>query len=232
VRPAPAHPAARSASFFFRGQALHLVALLTLLPVAWALASPRLDAALTPWFAAALGIAVIHQVYVWIGWRAQLGWATFTHWFGRADFTVWNSIFFPLLIGRPVLIATLAVLDAGSLAGPTWLWLWLGSALAVPSVYLAWSIHRYFGFDRAAGGDHFRLELRERPLVREGAFRWTPNGMYVLGFLGLWSIAMLARSHLALVAVLFQHAYIWVHFVTVEQPDMDLIFADQEPPAA
>jgi hypothetical protein len=61
-------------------------------------------------------------------------------------------------------------------------------------------------------------------LVRKGAFKWTPNAMYTLGFLGLWSIGLLARSHATLVAALFQHAYIWVHYICTEKPDMEILY--------
>ncbi len=91
-------------------------ALAALLPVTWALAAPSIDAENEPWFLAAVGIAIVHQVYVWIGWRAQLGWGWFTRVFGRFDFAVWNAAFFTLLIARPALICALAWVDSGSLA--------------------------------------------------------------------------------------------------------------------
>ena len=61
-------------------------------------------------------------------------------------------------------------------------------------------------------------------MVREGAFAWTPNAMYLIVFLGLWAIAFLYGSRIALVGALFQHAYIWVHYWFTEKPDMDLIY--------
>ena len=213
---------AGSAAFFFRGQILHAVALAALLPVTWALAAPALEGHECR-FAAAVLIAVVHQVYVWIGWRAQLGWDVWTRLFGRYDFAVWNAIFFPLLFARPVLIGVLAAGDAESLTmseGVAWT---LAVALFLPAAYVGWSIKRYFGLARASGGDHFRQEYRDMPIERRGAFAWTPNAMYVIAFGGLWSIALVARSHTALVAVLFQHAYIWVHYWTVEEPDMRLL---------
>ena len=48
--------------------------------------------------------------------------------------------------------------------------------------------------------------------------------MYTLAFLGLWSIALVARSHAGLVAALFQHAYIWVHYLCTEAPDMEVLY--------
>lgn len=205
---------------FFRGQALHALALFALIAAANALA-PNGDL----WFQSALWIAVVHQIFVWVGWRGQTQWRLFTKMFGKADFTVWNVIFFPLLTARPVLIGVVAARDwgrdGGTLAMEPALSNALGVVLLIPAAYTGWSIHRYFGFARAAGADHFREEYRAMPMIRRGAFAWTSNAMYVFGFGALWSIALFARSHDAFVAVLFQHAYIWVHYATVERPDMD-----------
>ncbi len=223
-------PQAATVSFFVRRQGVHLLYLAALLPVTRGLAAPALgDGAWlgltdTSWFALCLGIAVVHQVYIWIAWRSQLGWKVFTRVFGGGDFAVYNAIFFPLLILRPLLVAATSVADAGSLRLPTGLTLSLGAFLSVPALYTGWSVGRYFGFARAAGGDHFRRRFREMPLVHQGAFAWTPNAMYTLAFLGLWSIALVARSHAALVAALFQHGYIWVHYLCTEEPDMEMLY--------
>jgi Phospholipid methyltransferase len=48
--------------------------------------------------------------------------------------------------------------------------------------------------------------------------------MYTFGFFGLWVIALFARSHAALVGAVFQHAYVWVHYVCTEQPDMEVLY--------
>ena len=217
-----------AASFLFRRQAMHALFLTILLPVAWALAAPTLGDGSwlglsdTAWFVLAIGEPVLHQLYVWIAWRTQLGWKIFTRLFGNADFSVYCAIFDVLLFLRPVVIAGTSVADAGSLQLPSRLALDLAIVLLLPSLYTAWSVQRYFGFARAAGGDHFRRRYREMPLVTRGAFAWTPNAMYTFGFLGLWAIALFARSHAGLVAALFQHAYVWVHYACTEQPDMEL----------
>jgi Phospholipid methyltransferase len=226
-------PQAAIASFFFRRQGVHLLYLVALLPVAWALATPALGRGVwlgltdTSWFALSVGVAVVHQVFVWIAWRAQLGWTVFTRVFGEGDFAVYSAVFFPLLVLRIVLVLAISMADAGSLRLPAGLALGLGTLLAVPALYTGWSVERYFGFLRAAGGDHFRRRFREMPLVREGAFVWTPNAMYTLAFLGLWSIALIARSHAGLVAALFQHGYIWVHYLCTEEPDMNVLYGSR-----
>jgi protein-S-isoprenylcysteine O-methyltransferase Ste14 len=217
---------------FFRGQAIHALYLAALLPAAAALAAPALDAgdwlglSVRTWFWLCVGGAVVHQVVVWAVWRGQLCFLAFTRAFGERDLMVWAAVFFPFLVSRPLLVAAVAAADPGSLALPRWLSASLGAALLVPALYTLVSVERYFGPRRASGADHFRRRFRELPIVRQGAFAWTDNAMYVLAFLGLWSIALLAGSHTALVAVLFQHAYIQVHWIATERPDMQLLYGD------
>jgi hypothetical protein len=222
---------ARSVRYLFFRQPLHVGLVILLVSVCYALAAPRfgysqplLGLGDRGWFWLSVVVAVVHQVIVAFVFRTQLGWGVLSRLFGKRDLTVWGLVFMPLLIARPVVVTGLAIADSGSLMLPGWLALSLGAALLVPSVFAAWSVARYFGIPRALGGDHFRLHYRRMPMVREGAFSWTPNAMYLLVFLGLWSIALIARSHLALVAALFQHAYIWVHYYCTEKPDMDLMY--------
>ena len=217
-------------AFFFHRQWLHLAGLALLAPICWAFAAPALGdgqwlgVSDTQWFWAAIVVAIVHQVIVAIIFRGQLGWSILTRVFGKADMVVWGVVFMPLLIARPVLILGLAVADSGSAGLPRWFELVAGTALLVPAVYAGYSVGRYFGIDRALGGDHFRQRYREMPMVREGAFAWSSNAMYALVFLGLWAIALLTGSLAALAAALFQHGYIWVHYYCTEEPDMDLIY--------
>jgi len=224
--------AARSRSFFLYRQGLHLALLLLLIVVSHALAAPKFgppeetlfglgDRA---WFRLTIAVVVAHQMIVAAVFRGQLGWGTMTRLFGRFDMVAWGAIFLPFLAARPLLALATAAVDAGSLELPPALAVGTGAALLLPAAYAAWSVGRYFGIPRALGGDHFRTHYRKMPMVRGGAFAWTPNAMYALVFLGLWSIALLARSHVALVGALFQHAYIWVHYYCTEKPDMDLIY--------
>lgn len=227
---------ARSVRYFFRGQPIHWLFLAGMLPAAWAFGSPVVDdqrwLGLTDgdWFRGCIVLAVVHQCYVWMVWRWQLGWQGFTSLFGTRDFTVFCAIFFPLMVARPLLVMAVAWADHGSLALPRWLSLLSGTLLLVPALVTSYSVGRYFGVARAGGGDHFREKYRRMPLVRRGVFQWTPNAMYTLVFFGLWSIAFLLQSHLALVAAVFQHGYIWAHYLGTEKPDMELLYA-QEPDA-
>jgi hypothetical protein len=252
--PLVAPPTARSVRFFFRAQAIHLLFLVAMVPAAAALSSTvgpstmvapssagtlpstgtMADAAgpsgtwlsLTAiqWFWISIGLAVMHQVYVWISWRLQLGWQVFSRSFGSRDFSIYCAIFFPLLIVRPLSIFAVGWADRGSLALPDWLATFCGGLLLVPAIATGYSVAAFFGMDRAAGGDHFRRRYLTMPFVRRGAFRWTSNAMYTLGFFGLWAIALLLHSQLALVAAIFQHGYIWAHYLSTEQPDIELLY--------
>jgi protein-S-isoprenylcysteine O-methyltransferase Ste14 len=144
--------------------------------------------------------------------------------FGSADLAVFAAGFFPMLLLRPLLIWAVSAADRGSLHLPVPLARGLAIVLAIPALYTAWSVVRYFGMLRAVGGDHFRQRYRDMPLVRQGAFAWAPNAMYTFGFLGLWAIAFCIGSQAGLVAALFQHAYVWVHYLSTERPDMDVLY--------
>jgi len=223
-------PAARSARHFFRGQLIHLGSIPVLAAVSYSFAAPALgDGAWlglsdTAWFVLCLLLPIVHQIFVWTGWRAQLGWRLFTRMFGKADFIVWGAIFLTLLATRPLVVVGLAAADAGSSALPGAVGAALGGLLLLPAVYAMASVARWFGIDRALGGDHFRERYRHLPFVKKGAFRLTPNAMYVFVFLALWSIALIAGSVAAQAAAFFQHAFIFAHYLGTEEPDMRLLY--------
>ena len=98
--------------------------------------------------------------------------------------------------------------------------------LLIPWAYLVYSVHRYFGFDRALGRDHFDVSYRDMPFVTKGIFRYTKNAMYTLGFLLLWMFGLVFLSQAALLAALFNHLYIWVHYACTEVPDIRRIYGE------
>ena len=74
-----------------------------------------------------------------------------------------------------------------------------------------------FGINRAFGIDHFKPEkYKNRTFVKKGIFKYTPNGMYKFVFLLLWIPGILFQSKAALIAALFQHIYIWIHYYFTE----------------
>lgn len=218
-------------ALLFEGQGLHLICLLALL-VAYGLATqlPGFDSgsflglSTATWAALAVADAIIHQVYVWLCWRLELHGQRLTRSLGDRAFPLYQVGFAILIILRPVLAFALGWSNRGSLPIDPWLGIVIALILCVPSVYLVYSIKRYFGFDRAFGIDHFDPAYRDAPLVRDGIFAWSPNAMYVFGFFMLWVPAFLFQSTAALVVAAFSHAYIWVHYYATERPDMRRIY--------
>ena len=205
------------------GQGLHLTCLASLLALAWlAWRGSGRPQATAFWLAVAL--PVCHQVYVWVAWRLELGSAAVTRALG---FRAYLALFFTLFCGRFVSLAALGWVDRGSLGAPAALQTTLAIALALPGLYAMYSVHRYFGMQRAAGADHFFPRYRSEPLVAGGIFRFTNNGMYIFAFLLFWAIAVGLGSRAALIVAAFSHVYIWVHFFSVEKPDMEFLYSKE-----
>ena len=216
---------------FFEHQLEHLISLIVLVfAVYWASRAEGvlsgslygLDTAL--WFWLAITIPIVHQVFVWITWRAELHYSAITRTFGDRGFIYYSVVFMLLLVARPIAIAFLAVSNQGSLQTDPRALNIIALALLVPILYLFYSLVKYFGMKRALGIDHFDARYREKPLVRKGIFKYVNNSMYVFGLLILWLPSLLLASKAALLAALFGHVYIWVHYCTVELPDMRLIY--------
>lgn len=209
----------------WHGQGRHFLMLAGLLPGAYLLAAASLGEGQLlglsdrAWLALALGVPILQQLGVALLWRAQLCHQLLTRLFGDAGFVVWGVLFLPLLLARPLAVLGLGLADPGALPIPLPVAVLAGVLLLIPALWTMHSVKRYFGFGRALGGDHFFERYRTMPMVREGAFAHSSNAMYTFVFLGLWGIALLTRSPAALAAALFQHAYIWVHWYCIEQPD-------------
>jgi hypothetical protein len=204
------------------GQLVHflcLVCLVTLLWLQWHwIGQPQ---PLAFWIAVAFPIC--HQIFVWIAWRLELRSSAVSRTLG---FGPYLAIFFVLFAGRFVSLVALGWMDFGTLLAPSpSLQITLTCLLALPGIYALYSVARYFGLKRAAGADHFFDSYRSKPLVKEGIFRFTDTGMYVFAFLLFWAIAIGFDSPAALAVVAFSHLYIWVHFFTVEKPDMKFLYA-------
>ena len=216
---------------FFQGQLLHLVCSIVLLVAVYAVSHlPGFDTGsflgLTTniWAALAITDAIVHQVYVWLCWRLELDGHRLTRRFGSRAFSLYQAGFAILIILRPVLAFAVGWSNRGSLPIEPWFGYAVATILLIPTVYLMYSVRRYFGFERAFGIDHFDASYRDMPLVRQGIFKWTPNAMYVFGFFILWVPAFLFQSVAALVVAAFSHIYIWVHYYCTEQPDMRRIY--------
>ena len=180
----------------------------------------------TRWFWIAIAIAVVHQVFVWLCWRAQLHANSLTHILGDLAFPLYAIGFSVLGILRVVVVLVLAIANRDTLLPESVVLKLLAVGAAIPAAYLFYSVKRYFSFRRAFGIDHFDASYRSAPFVRKGIFRFTRNGMYVYGFLILWVPGLWFGSPAALCAALFNHLYIWVHYYSTELPDMKRIYGE------
>lgn len=215
---------------FFEKQGWHALALAVLLALLW-LAAGRLDLSGSylglsagRWYWLAAWVAVAHQVWVLLAWRAQLhyGWVSKT--FGELGFRLYGAGFMLLGLARIGAMIGLALADRGSLAWPQPLLTALSLVCAAFVVWLMYSVLRYFGMERALGGDHFFEKYRQGGMVTQGIYRYIDNAMYTVGFLGAWLIAFAFASQAALVLAAFNHLYVWVHYFTTEKPDMARIY--------
>ena len=202
------------------GQLRHISCLIVLLGLVWVvwlrLGEPY---PIAFWIAVAFPIA--HQLFVWLTWRLELRSSTISNTIGFRTYVV---LFFLLFGGRFVSLLALAWFDRGSLKLQLLPQVLLTTVLVLLGGYAFYSVQRYFGMVRATGADHFDPRYGDLPLVKEGIFRFTNNGMYVYAFLLFWAIAVGCNSSAALTVAAFSHAYIWVHFYTTEQPDMEFLY--------
>jgi protein-S-isoprenylcysteine O-methyltransferase Ste14 len=211
-------------SDLFEGQAQHALLAALLYVGATSLLAPTSNAVwgLTSyeWAMWSIWLAITHQVIVAVVFRTQLLFNPWQRLFGTHDIKTWAIVFMPLLLARPFTVLMVGLSDTTSLGVPSSLTVSLGVILLLVAGWALYSTVRFFTLKRALGGDHFREELRALPKVRGGVFNYTDNGMYGVAFLGLWGIALLCQSPTAMAVAFFQHAYIWVHMYTTEQPDM------------
>ena len=176
------------------------------------------------WFRLAVAIAIAHQVLVWFCWRTQLHLSLLSRLLGDNGFTVYAVLFSILGIARVVAVFILAIANRNTFPMDLTVLRILAILMAIPAVYLFYSVKRYFGFKRAFGIDHFDPSYRSMPFVKRGIFRFTSNGMYTFGFFLLWVPGLWYASIAALCVALFNHLYIWVHYYSTELPDIRRIY--------
>jgi hypothetical protein len=216
---------------YFEGQFLHVAALAVLLAGLYTLkVLPGLQAgefiglSTFAWMALAVVNAIVHQVFVWFCWRVELHGKALTRWFGGRAFVLYSTLFAIMIVVRPILAFLVGWSNRGTLNIEPWVGYGLSLVLFLLTIFLVYSIVNFFSFSRALGIDHFDPAFRQAPLIRQGIFRWSPNAMYVFGFVALWIPAFLFQSIAALVIAAFSHLYIWVHYFATEKPDMIRIY--------
>ena len=179
------------------------------------------------WMVFTILCAISHQLYVLVCWRSELHYQSISRLLGQNGFKAYKLGFAILGLSRPTGIVLLAISNKmTSGINPTLSYV-LSGLLLIPAAYLFYSVKKYFGFDRAFGIDHFQPDdYKHKPLVGEGIFRYTRNGMYTFGFFGLWVPGLLLQSKAALCMALFSHLYIWVHYYCTELPDIRKIYGE------
>jgi len=178
------------------------------------------------WLWLAVALAVVHQVFVWFCWRCELHASLLTRLFAGRGFIVYAVGFSILGIARVAAVFILAASNRDTFPVDLTFLRILAVVVAIPAIYLFYSVQRYFGFKRAFGIDHFDESYRSRPFVRKGIFRFTRNGMYSFGFCLLWVPGLWFASGAALYVALFNHLYIWAHYYSTELPDMKRIYGE------
>lgn len=217
----------------FKGQLLHVSLAFLMVLGAGSLLLPSLSGQTflgwntLEWAKCSIILALIHQVIVAIVFRLELYKGLMTVVFKRRALKVWAAVFLPFLVARPITIIIVGWLDTNSITRFQGTERVVGILLILLAIVAMHSVIKYFTIRRALGADHFDNEVIALPLVTEGMFKYTSNGMYGVVFLGLWGIALAFNSWNALVVAFFQHTYIWVHMYVTEQPDMDRIYGDQ-----
>ena len=111
------------------------------------------------WFIITLLVPIVHQIYVLVFWRLELYYNTVTDNLGEKGFGLYKAGFTVLILARPVSIICLAVANAWTMSINPLLSYGLSAVLLLPAIYLAYSIRKYFGIDRAFGIDHFEPDL-------------------------------------------------------------------------
>ena len=178
------------------------------------------------WFWWSIALPVLHQVWVVVCWRLELHHRWLSRTFGETGFRLYAVGFALWSAGRFLTIIPLAIANQGTVDVDGRLLNGLAVVIAVPTIYLFYSVARYFGFRRALGIDHFDSSYRQKTFVRQGIFRFTRNGMYTVGFGAVWLPGLLCASQAALLSALFSHLYIWVHYLCTEVPDMRRIYGE------
>ncbi len=176
------------------------------------------------WFWISLSIAIIHQFLVWFFWRTEMHLKLISRWFGKQAFLIWAIIFMIFFISRFLFVFILGFANRGTWNINTVLAGVLIFIILIPVLYSLYSIKKYFGLKRALGIDHFNPEYQKLGLVRKGIYKYTSNAMYVFVALLIWTPALMFASKAALISAFFNHAYLWVHYYTLESPDMKRIY--------
>lgn len=182
----------------------------------------------TTWLIVALAIPILHQVYVLLCWRFELYYKSLSNMYGDKAFKIYKIGFFILFGSRMIFIIILSIANKKTLSFSLYYKYALIAIISLLVIYAFYSVIRFFGMDRAAGLDHFDSSISKLPFVKKGIFKYTNNGMYKYAFLIIYLPGIIWQSKAALLAALFSHLYIWVHFYFTELPDIKAIYSNSK----
>jgi hypothetical protein len=215
----------------FEKQVQHLTLLILLLAVVgWVsellgIGGGSFQGISTPvWFWWSIAFPVLHQVWVVVCWRLELHQRWLSQHLGEWGFRIYAAGFALFSAGRIYTMIAVSIADQGSVQWDQRILNGLALLVAVPAIYLFYSVSRFFGYKRALGVDHFDPEYRTKPFVRQGIFRFTRNGMYTFGMAAFWIPGLVWASKAGLLSAAFTHLFIWVHYFCTELPDMRWIY--------
>jgi hypothetical protein len=176
------------------------------------------------WLVISIMFAIMHQFYVWFVWRTQLHLLLITRTFGERGFKYYGAGFFLFFMARFLSIWALGISNMWSLDANQAVLNIIAIVITIPAIYTYYSVKKYFTIKRAMGIDHFDPSYGKKGFIRKGIFKYTSNGMYTFGLLLMWVPGLLFASKAALAVALFSHLYIWVHYYTLEKPDIRRIY--------
>ena len=188
------------------------------------LAGRLMGIATETWLYVSLAIAIAHHTYVWFCWRMQLHFKIITNFMPKRGFHLYAAGFFILFFLRLLSILLLAISNRGSMGANIIVLHAVSAIAAVPAVYTLYSVYKYFGLLRATGQDHFDESYRNRPFEKRGMFKYSKNAMYTYGLLIVIIPGLLFNSRAGLVVGVFNYIYAWIHYYTLELPDIKRIY--------
>ncbi|MFC1482714.1 methyltransferase [Candidatus Margulisiibacteriota bacterium] len=176
------------------------------------------------WIQISVLCSFLHHFLILICWRIQLHYSLITKYFGMKGFYVYAFFFFLLLILRTITLFFLGYANRGSLLINPFLLHSSALVIMIPVSYTLYSIIKYFGLLRATGIDHFDPAYRKKPFVKKGMFKYTKNAMYTYGVLLFLIPGLLFASKTALLIGLINYCWAWIHYFTIELPDIKKIY--------
>lgn len=168
--------------------------------------------------------AGLHQGWIAFFWRMEYYLGKIRAWFGQAGFTIYRIGFVTFASVRLLLLIPISMATAGTASLPGELAVALIVASTPFILWAGYSVHAYFGVNRAFGADHFDPAYRGGRLETRGVFKYIPNAMYTVVLLVIYHPGLLWDSGPGLVAAAAHHALVWTHYFCTEKPDMQEIY--------